>query len=219
MSIIPDSNITGDIIRALAEDARVHEDDIHVHTIYGFVRLEGTVSTMAEKEAAQEDAACICGVQGVENEIVIESAGNMSDMDIQGLVDDLLMREGIDGVGARVEAGNVFLMGRVPSLAVKERAILVSEMAHGVRGVYSELHIVAGEPKDNLKLADDVVEALTDDPRLTVADLKVVADEGAVKLFGIVPNPTQEQIAVDIAKAVPGVEQLEDDISISRQAI
>lgn len=211
-----DEAITGDVIAALAASPRVRATEVRVHTERGWVRLNGVVGTLAERTAAEEIAARVPGVLSVENDLVVSSDGTIPDLEIEREAADRLARENLANVGARAEAGTAFLMGVVPSLAVEQQAIAAASAVKGVRDVISELEIAAGEPVDDVTLANDAAEALSDDPRLDVTNLKVQASDGSLLLIGEVGHSRQIGLATQIAKSVPGVQYVETRLKVRK---
>lgn len=213
-----DDAITGDIIAAFAASPDIHETSIRVHTERGWARLEGVVDTLQETAAAERVAREVPGVVSVENDLIISSDGSISDLKIERGVGDHLVAAGLANVGARVEAGTAFLMGVVPSLAIEQRAIEKAGAVRGVRDVVSELEIAAGEPIDDTTLANDVAEALSDEPRLWVMNLHVAAENGLVMLAGEVPKRWQVRVAGSVAEAVPGVRYVKNRMKVRKIA-
>lgn len=219
MKKMDDEELTGDVIAALAAGTRVRATDIRVRTLQGAVRLEGIVDTLEEKAAAEETAAGVPGVRRVENDLAVSSNGTISDLQIERCVADRLVREGLAEVGARVEAGTAFLMGVIPSRAIENKALEVASGARGVRSVISELSIAAGKPVDDIRLAGDVAEALSDDPRIEAMDLEVASEDGAVTLTGLVTGDHQVSVATEIAEAVPGVQSVQNRLSVRKLVV
>ena len=69
-----DSMITTKVKAELAKDRDTKAKDIHVETKNGVVHLNGAVSSMAEKDKAEQDARSIDGVVDVSNKLKVASA-------------------------------------------------------------------------------------------------------------------------------------------------
>lgn len=205
-----DETITGDIIAGFAASPGVCGTNIRVQTDRGWVRLTGVVDTLEEKTIVEEIARNVDGVAGIENDLVVSSDGAISDLELERMVGDHLIREGLTAIGTRVEAGTAFLMGVVESLAARRRAVEAASAVQGVRDVISKLQIAAGEPVDDATLANDVAEALSDDPRLDIMNLDVRVRDGAILLAGEVATKSQLEVASAVAEAVPGVQYVEN---------
>ena len=205
-----DEEITGEIIATFAASPDIHAIEIRVHTHQGRVRLEGVVENLQEKVLAGEAAIEVSGVKDVQNDLTVSADKSLSDQEIECAAQDTLTSAGLDAIGVRVEAGSAFLLGKIRGEATLERAMGVIRGVSGIRGVYSEMEIAAGEPVDNIGLGNDVAEALSDDPRLEFLDLEVRAEEGHVVISGYIPDHRQLEIATSIAESVPGVRSVEN---------
>jgi hyperosmotically inducible protein len=69
---VKDSFITTKVKAELAKDKGTKAHDIHVTTKDGVVMLDGTVSSQAEKELAEQDAKKIKGVVSVHNGLTVQ---------------------------------------------------------------------------------------------------------------------------------------------------
>ena len=205
---LSDSAITSDVIAALGASPDVHAVELSIDTVERVVRLVGVVDTLEARNTAGELAAGVPGVRAVENDLTVSADRDLSDLQLERAANDALVESGLEEIGARVEAGNAFLMGKVPSASVQEEATDTVSCVRGVRDVISELDIAAGEPVDNLKLADDVAEALSDDPRLYLYDLDVKADDGDVTIRGQVETGKALETAKNVAESIPGVKRV-----------
>lgn len=213
-----DQEIIGEVIAALAASPNVHAMNIRVDSDQGHVRLVGVVDTLDEKVAACEIALRIPGVKEVENHLVVAADGKVSDLELEREEEQRLAEEGLQEVGVRVNAGTAFLMGVVPSHSVEEQAIDAAGSVQGVREVVSELDVAAGRPVDDVGLANDVSEALSDDTRLNILHLDVRAEDGVVEMSGEVTTQRQRMIAAEVAEAVPGVRRLENRLKLRKPA-
>ncbi|MDH7482632.1 MAG: BON domain-containing protein [Armatimonadota bacterium] len=217
MKVRSDDEITGDIIAAFGASPYVKETNIIVETQDGKVILSGVVDTLEEKEIAGEIAKSIKGVKAVENDITVSSDGEHPDIEIEKELSEKFASEpDLISVGARSYHGTVVLMGKVPSLAVKKHAIEIAESVKGVREVICDIHIAPGKPIDDVTIANDVAEAISDDPRLTVLNLDVQSHDGVVRIYGEVTNEKQRDLAKEIASAVPGVQQVENHLIVKK---
>jgi len=70
----------------------------------------------------------------------------------------------------------------------------------------------AGQSIDDEATAQHVEEALKSDPSFKFTDVKVVAYQGKVQLSGFVEKGEQKGQAEDIARKVPGVKGVKNDI-------
>lgn len=72
----------------------------------------------------------------------------------------------------------------------------------------------AGQSIDDQATARRVEEALRSDPAYKFTDVKVVAYTGTIQLSGFVDNGEQKGRAEDIARKIPGVKEVKNDIAL-----
>jgi len=85
-----------------------------------------------------------------------------------------------------------------------------------VTGCFSTNDRTAGQVMDDHKLAGRVKSALNHDPTYKYSDVEVNTHSGNVQLTGWVDLPDQRDKATDIARQVPGVIDLVNNILIKR---
>ena len=213
-----DEQIEGDVKAALAASPDVNAMNVRVHSEQGHVRLVGVVDAVDERVAACEIALRVPGVKGVENHLVVAADGEVSDLELQREEGRRLAEEGLEEVGVRVNAGTAFLEGVVPSLSVEKRAVDVAGSVQGVREVVSDLEVAAGRPVDDVGLANDVAEALSDDARLGILHLEVHSRDGVVCIYGEVPTDYVKSVTTEVAESVPGVKKVENHLKLRKPA-
>jgi osmotically-inducible protein OsmY len=71
---VSDTVITTKVKAELAKDRDTKAKDIHVETKNGVVHLNGAVTSMAEKDKAEQDVRAIKGVVDVSNNLKVASA-------------------------------------------------------------------------------------------------------------------------------------------------
>ncbi|GEM_PF-2527222 len=215
MSRRTDTEITGEVIAALAASPNVHATDIVVSTQDGLVRLMGAANTLEERDEAERIASGIDGVTDVENNLVISANRGISDREMTDAANaELSAYDDLVRIGARVNAGTAFLMGKAPSVAVENRAIEIVSGVPGVRQVVSEIQIAPGEPIDNITLANDVAETISDDADIDIMDLEVNADDGLVVVTGEVESDRERNLITERASAVAGVQHLQNLVRV-----
>jgi osmotically-inducible protein OsmY len=142
-----DSWITSKTKMAFVTDKRVKARRIKVETQEGVVTLRGKVASPDERSAAEEIARGTGGVAAVRNnlEIVPEASRKSLDERDEAISKAVRGRLGADealkGADIRVRADNgmVTLMGTVPSVKSRDRALEVTRKTPGVRAVRNEL--------------------------------------------------------------------------------
>jgi len=74
----------------------------------------------------------------------------------------------------------------------------------------------AGQSIDDQATARRVQEALSSDPSYKFTEVKVVAYQGKVQLSGFVDKGEQKGQAEEIAKKIPGVKEVKNDIAMKK---
>jgi osmotically-inducible protein OsmY len=119
-------------------------------------------------------------------------------------------------IAVSAELGTVTLRGTVGSFRQKREARNAARRVHGVTGVNDELEVqlLNQERHDDADLRGDVLQALMLDGLIpSTVDARV--QDGFVTLTGTAERQYQREEAEFIAANVPGVLDLEDDISLT----
>ena len=156
--------ITADIKGKLIADPRTHALDINVDTSgHGAVLLRGTAPSAAARDAAAELAWSVKGVSAVENALLVAPPGSAAERSAEPVTASqhvkkaaaeaaesstevwisakvkaaLLADRDIKGLDIKVatDDGTVHLIGSVPNLALRSRAIEVAAAIEGVERV------------------------------------------------------------------------------------
>ena len=135
----------------------------------------------------------------------------------------LLGDQDIKGFDIKVETrkGIVLLSGFVDNQARADRAISVARAVEGVKGVENNMTIKDGKVTVGNKVDDSIVttrvkSALLSDPGVKSVDIAVVTRKGEVQLSGFVDNQAQIDRAIDVTRAVEGVQGVVNEMSIKK---
>ena len=144
--VTKDVGITTAIKEKLAADAAVPSTRVYVDTNRGDVLLFGTVSTDAQKMAAEKDAKTVSGATMVTNEIDVKKTADkvpiVKDDAVASSVKKLLAKDqDLSKVEVKVNDGTVMLTGNAPSSWERAHAALLSREAQGVKSVDNEVKI------------------------------------------------------------------------------
>jgi osmotically-inducible protein OsmY len=140
-----DSEIKQAVQEEFKWDTRIKETDVGVEVNNGVVTLTGTVSSYAERMAAQEAAHFVAGVHDVANDIMVKAPGSpgRTDTEIAQAVRHALEWDvGVphERIRSTVSDGVVNLEGNVNFLREREDAERAVRYLDGVCGVRN--HIV-----------------------------------------------------------------------------
>ena len=141
---VSDSWITAKTKIALFADSRAPGSVVNVETKSRMVSLRGKVETAAEKQAAEEIARGIEGVQGVKNElqVVPGSAKKLVDVKDDEITQQVKNRfekdQKLKTLDVRTDNGVVTLQGRLPNITDSARASQMAREVPGVRAVRND---------------------------------------------------------------------------------
>jgi hyperosmotically inducible protein len=111
----------------------------------------------------------------------------------------------------------VTLLGKVGSAEERVVAEEVTKRVDGVKGVRNALQVVPNRDRKMVDAKDDdiekaVADRLKQDEPLKEADIKVRSDNGVVTLRGKVPDARVKTRAADVARRVPGVKTVRNEL-------
>jgi hyperosmotically inducible protein len=118
--------------------------------------------------------------------------------------------------------GEVMLSGFVDNQAQLDRANAATRAVPGVRAVQSNVILKTGTASTVGNKLDDgittgkVKAALLADPNVKSFDIGVVTRQGEVMLSGFVDNKVQMERAIEIAKGIPGVRLVSNEMSLKK---
>jgi hyperosmotically inducible protein len=122
-------------------------------------------------------------------------------------------------IKVETQAGVVTLRGKVASPEEAGAAEAIARGVSGVKSVNNTLQVVPALRRKAVDSKDDdvkknVVERLGMDQQLKTADITVRADNGMVTLMGTVPDVRAKSRAADVARKVPGVRAVRNELQL-----
>jgi osmotically-inducible protein OsmY len=133
-----------------------------------------------------------------------------TDEELQAAVVEALQRQGGEAlrhVQVQVDRGLVVLHGTTPTVADKARA---EQIARSVRGVIA----VRNALQANTTIAARVSAALAEDPRTALEPIDVSSSGATVTLIGQVRSGEVRAAAEQIARSVPGVAVVVNELEV-----
>lgn len=127
-------------------------------------------------------------------------------------------------IDVNVNRGIVELAGNVDSQAAKGRAAQLAQGIEGVRDVRNNLLVVASGSRSAGTVIDDaavtarVKAALTANDVTKARQINVETRGGVVQLHGFVDSAREANEAVREASAVPGVNEVRNDLEVKESA-
>lgn len=212
-----DRTLRQHVIDELDWEPTVDAANIGVAVNNGVVTLTGHVPSYAQLIAAEAAVKRVKGVQAIAQEIEVRFAGAAahSDEDIASRAVLLLKWSAEipkDAIQVKVSKGWISLTGEVEWQYQRQAAEDHLRSLVGVKGV-SNLIVV--KPRVVAQDVSRVIQqALDRDARLEGQSIKVLVENGKVRLEGRVHSWYEREAAERAAWAAPGVEAVEDHLVI-----
>lgn len=215
---LTDARISRLITEAIAWDSRIHYPHISVEVDGGVVFLKGVVQSIGEKTAAEEDAGRIAGVTQVISDVLVGPERPVTDSSIEESVRNTLSRDArVDARHFEVESKNrrVTLRGEAVTWAEKQAAVDDARLAYGVENVVDEIAVLPEQPINDHLLEELVSLALGRGAGVDARRIHAHIEDGVAHLRGTVGFPYQKLEAERVARDVPGVRGVTNEINIS----
>lgn len=146
MMIPPDPDIKAHLESLFSWNQELSSESVRIEVAEGEVTLDGTVDAYWKKMRAEEMAAAVKGVLGVENILAVVPTESVYDDAIgDGIADALARNPQIDAnnVDVQVKDGRVSLSGKVPNQGARKAAQDAAQHTMGVIEVYNQLELGA----------------------------------------------------------------------------
>jgi len=125
-------------------------------------------------------------------------------------------------VSVKTQEGVITLRGKVENEAARQAAEEIALNIKGQKKVVNHLTVV---PKADRKVVDrqddqivkDIEKGIKNDARLKEADIDVRADKGIVTLTGKAPSLETSVHASEVARRVPGVRAVRNEVKLERK--
>ena len=171
--------------------------------------------------------AALLGTTGCAGNRYDRSTGEYIDDNSLKLRVDKALRDNADykfgDVDVTVFRGNVQLSGFVDMSDQKSKAEEISKGVEGVHNVIDNITVSnqggrsAGQTVDDKNLEKRVQDSLSNSPEYKFDEVEVNVFQGNVQLSGFVNTAEQKNKAYDAAKAVPGVTNVNNGISVKEK--
>jgi osmotically-inducible protein OsmY len=213
-----DRDLKQRLLRELKWDSRLPWASINVEVNDAVATLTGSVSSYAQKVAAQEAAHRVVGVLDVANDIEVKPIDDFvrSDTDIARAVRSALEWDALvpdEQIQSTVSDGRVTLEGEVNCWRERTDAERVIRRLTGVVGVTNKINIRKQAVNEN-RLREEIEEALETRADREAERLRIEVHDGAVDLWGRVHSWQERRAVLGSISHVPGVTQVRDHLRI-----
>ncbi len=164
----------------------------------GIAQIDGSASSLLEKQRAARIAEAVKGVRAVSNQLQVEPRAAADDDVIEEQIETGLMFDPAladSKVEVSVDEGIVRLAGTVQSWPERQSAERVAKGVRGVLAVNNDIDVRYPEQRSDAEIRADVEERLRWDVRLSTVPLIVAVNDGVVELSGTVASPAQKRWA------------------------
>jgi len=214
---VTDASITYWVRDALRNDPRVDVASLTVVTEDGFVRLTGTVKTIAAKRYAVREAQKIRGVKGVIAELMVSSRLR-SDEAIKQEVRRRILNSAViesQGVQVTVTKGKVTLAGKVATWSEAQEAGLLASEVEGVKEIRNDIGLKNPMARSDQEIKADIVAALQRNVYFTNLPITVSVHDGVVTLKGTVDSAYEKTKAAKLIQRISHVKDLRNHLELN----
>jgi osmotically-inducible protein OsmY len=213
-----DETLKHDVEQELLWDSAVDARNVTV-TVHGrVVTLEGSVSSYAQKLAAQKAAQRVAGSRAIVLELVVRplSPSKHTDEELAAaVVSTLKWQEGVpeNAIQVLVDRGCVTLSGEVDYGYQRQAAERAVSRMRSVLGLSNQITVRGAEVATDIHAQID--KALARRAQRESARIDVNVHDGVVRLTGTVDSLAEKRAACGVAWAAKGVRWVVDQLSVN----
>ena len=217
LSMNNDQQLRYDVEQELRWEPSIHAEQIGVSVKDGVIELDGHVENYFEKWAAERVAMRVLNAKAVASEIKVEmpSASVRTDADIARTeMNHLEWNYSVPAtVKVQVTDGRITLSGTAEWQYQKEEAERAVRPLRGVKGLSNEIAVTPTLNAVDVKT--NIESALKRNAGTDASRISVETSSGKVTLRGCVGSLSERRQAEDAAWSAPGVNTVEDFITIN----
>ncbi len=215
---LQDARLRADLQERMQNDARVQSYDVQIETNNAAVVLRGVVSSLTERDAAQEIALASPNIKSISNQIGVKPPVRSDRLIRNDAIAALRSRSDLNGSTIQVAARNqtVWISGQFPTLAMLDLAIQRVSEVRGVRLVDASRATI----KSKVRFSDKAIRAavawaLVHDGTVDAGKIEVGVRNGHVYLDGAAPTLFQIQQAETIARKITGARSVTSTLQLT----
>ncbi|SNB53595.1 MULTISPECIES: BON domain-containing protein [unclassified Pseudomonas] len=239
---VHDARLEGSLQTAVSLNRILNPYRITVEVDGASARLAGEVENEVERRLVEEVALATSGIEKVDNQVKVNPelverplalrayARRTEDVTLTAVIRSRLLWSRLTekaSIEVQSDSGVITLRGRVDNPEAKELAGVVARTTEGVYLVNNLISLdtaaiikAKGQPVDapsgpqpsDAWIVDKVQSSYSFSRNLDGLNLKVVSQDGLVRLSGEVVSPEQKNIAMDIARQIIGVRGVDADM-------
>lgn len=189
------------------------------------VTLTGSVSDLRAKLQADQDARQVESVNGVINQIQVDTV-SVPDSQLHREIADRLVYDRIgmgqtfNSLSLKVHNGIVTVGGNVIDYPSRDSAVDIIVATKGVKGVVDNIQVDPASPMDDqIRLA--AARAIYGNPQFTryannpAHPIRIVVKNGRVTLQGVVDSQVDKTVAGNAVRSLPGVFAVTNDLVVA----
>jgi hyperosmotically inducible protein len=222
-----DAILTQDLQKQLSEHLEFRNVTVQVDD--RIATLQGSVENYREKQEAEKLARKHRKIEGIRDYITVVPLLDVKDQELQTTLADRLRYDRI-GYGIQfnnlqlaVKDGVVTVSGDVRTYPDKASALAIIEDTPGVRDVRDQINVLPlSSFDDDLRVrtakaiyGDSVLHKYSRDPQ---APIRIIVENGHVKLYGVVDSAMDKHVAELRAREVSSVFSVENNLVVANEA-
>lgn len=192
---------------------------VDVAVANGVVTLTGTVPDLAQKLNMETTARRTPGVRQVVDQIRVVPPTNVSDAQIvtavQKALSQNLAASEAKAITVRSANGVVTLTGTLPSSYPKQLAMTLTSFVQGVVDIRNQIVVKPATVRSDATILSDIKAHYAQNPIVPASQINVSVTNGVVTLTGTVSSFVQADQAEAIARFVPGVIDVRNNLFVS----
>ena len=213
-----DEQLQSDVLDELLWDPSINTTNVEVEADNGTITLSGSIGSYTELYAAERDARRVRGVVSVvdELEVRLPPAYERTDADLAGAAKDALRWNVLvpsEGISVTADDGRLTLMGEAEYQYQRQAAYDAVRFLIGVKSVNNQIRIMPRVSTEQVQAR--IEQALVRNAETDARNISVEAEAGTVTLRGVVHSWAENDAAVQVAWAAPGVRDVENELSVT----
>jgi len=221
-----DNAIETSIKKSYVFKTYLKDGKIKIKSMNGIVTLTGTVAEESHKTMAEETAAGLPGVKGVENKLEVKGDRPLEKSDawlLAKVKTTLLFHRSVSAkTEVDVKGGIVTLRGEAENKTQKDLTTEYVKDIEGVKDVNNEMTLAKGGKGKRTTGGKIVDSSITTQVKMSLLNhrstsglrTKVETKDGVVTLQGKAKNAAEKELATKVAKDINGVKSVKNLMTV-----